>query len=649
MSAIRETITLTRTQTAGHAVAEEITVPVQLGPVRLRREIGRGGMGVVHLGRHELLDRDVAVKFLLHVVAGETDPAFTQFLTGARAASAVRHAALNTIHHADVVEGVPYLVLEYIDGPSLRDVLRDRGRLSLAATLGVLRIVCDAVGELHDRDIVHHDIKPSNILLDRDGHVFVTDFGLAAVRRSSDASADPLVIAGSPAYMAPELFEGVASLRTDVYALGVMTYELLTGELPFGGDTDTIRQEHAATPMPRGPLERTGIDAAVIEVIERAMHKQPVFRYKSARHFLNALEEAVPDRAVWIRGESALPDLAVLRGDASDTGVAPARLPDEGSSSYYDRLAARAAAKRAAEPGSSGRIESKATTLRAASGTLIAGVPCVGCGYDLRGLSKGNACPECGRPMSDSVYPDRLLFADRVWLTRVAHGARRLMILAPIGCVAYMFAFVAPQIMALRSEPDPTWTLAVIQKEMGSALTRGSLLVIALMWIAFAWAWFDASLPEPGRDGPWSRRLARALILVWAGIAIGDIVVGVVVPTHRMHWETVQFFIETLVGVAAVAAMAQYGRVLGRRIPNESLVRYSRLVAVLSVLFAAVWLVGLVIAFVEPALSGYVNYMIVMLFPFVALAYFVGLYRALRRTLDAHRPWCDVSTAHAGN
>ncbi len=141
----------------------EVTIPRELGPVRLLHEIGRGGMGVVYLGRHRMLDRDVAVKFLLHAVAGPDDPGFAGFLEGTRAAATVEHPALTTIHHADVIDGIPYLVMQYIDGPTLGDVLKQTGPLSLSALYAVLDAVSEAIGELHDREIVHRDIKPANI------------------------------------------------------------------------------------------------------------------------------------------------------------------------------------------------------------------------------------------------------------------------------------------------------------------------------------------------------------------------------------------------------------------------------------------------------------------------------------------------------
>ncbi|MCH9035578.1 MAG: serine/threonine protein kinase, partial [Planctomycetes bacterium] len=251
----QDTITLTGSAT-GDTPVGEVTIPRELGPVRLLREIGRGGMGVVYLGRHQMLDRDVAVKFLLNAVAGPDDPGFARFLEGARAAARLEHPGLTTIHHADMVDGIPYLVMQYIDGPTLSDVLKQTGPLSLSALFAVLDAVSEAIGELHDRGIIHRDIKPSNVLLSHDGRVVVTDFGLAVARPMGQRGPSSAGLAGTPAYMAPEMFTGEVSLRSDVYALGIMTFELLTGELPFTGTLEEVRQKHLHEPMRLEPLQR---------------------------------------------------------------------------------------------------------------------------------------------------------------------------------------------------------------------------------------------------------------------------------------------------------------------------------------------------------------------------------------------------------
>ena len=268
----------------------------ELGPVRLVREIGRGATGAVFQGLHTVLCRDVAVKFLIHVTAGSTDAeGIRRFVDEARAAASVRHPNLTQIFHADVDGVTPYLVLEYVHGPTLRQLLEHAGALSAQVAAVIVSDIAAAVAELHARGIIHRDIKPSNALVDSDGRVCVTDFGLA-VRRShsspgSGASAD-IDFAGTPAYMAPEMFEGRISARSDVYAMGIMAFQLLAGSTPFSGAFHELRDKHAHDALPSHLLRALGVNPDVIEVVERATNKQAMFRYKTAPDFARALRQA---------------------------------------------------------------------------------------------------------------------------------------------------------------------------------------------------------------------------------------------------------------------------------------------------------------------------------------------------------------------
>src|SRR5687767_2865113 len=160
------TVTMTHS-TSPRFAAVEVTVPREVESIRLVREIGRGAMGVVWLGHDVPLDRHVAVKFLLNAVSGADDPGFAKLLQGSRVAAVIRHPSLVRLHHTGLVAceasrraSVPYLVMEYVDGPTVSDVLRTGGPLTLTATLAVLEGVCGALSALHDRNIVHRDVKP---------------------------------------------------------------------------------------------------------------------------------------------------------------------------------------------------------------------------------------------------------------------------------------------------------------------------------------------------------------------------------------------------------------------------------------------------------------------------------------------------------
>ncbi|MCH8149653.1 MAG: serine/threonine protein kinase, partial [Planctomycetes bacterium] len=236
-----------------------------------------------------MLHRTVAVKFLLAISTDKDSPQFDRFFGGARAEAAVKHPSIVSVYDAGQVNGIPYLILEYIDGPSLRAITRPSAPLPLSVAVAVLWDVAAAAQILHERNIVHSDLKPGNVLFDRDGHLLVTDFGLASLRKRTD-SGGPAV--GTPAYMAPEMFKGNASPQSDVYAMGIMLFELLAGRLPFIGDLTALREAHCESPLPVELLP-DATPAPLIEMIERAAHKNEVFRYKRGELFQRALQDAV--------------------------------------------------------------------------------------------------------------------------------------------------------------------------------------------------------------------------------------------------------------------------------------------------------------------------------------------------------------------
>ena len=314
----------------------------QLGPIRLIRKIGRGAMGEVWLGRHKLLGRDVAVKFLMGKVADENDPAFAQFIAGAQAAAGVVHAGLNQIHHADVAAGVPYLVLELLDGRNLDEVLQQAHPIGLEAARAVIEAICEAVAELHHRDLVHRDLKPSNFVLTTDGRVVVTDYGLACARVATALGTDSGSVAGTPPYMAPEMFDGIVSARTDVYALGISAYQLLCGQLAFRGTLDELKQQHRTAAIDVRPLCESAVPDGVIDVIVRATSKDALFRPKSARHLLDAFRVAFD--AAQIKCASRIQLAALLK--KCDSSVQPTRAKIAATNDSFPQVLATIAMRR---------------------------------------------------------------------------------------------------------------------------------------------------------------------------------------------------------------------------------------------------------------------------------------------------------------
>ncbi|HUU85890.1 MAG TPA: serine/threonine-protein kinase [Phycisphaerae bacterium] len=456
-------------------------LPRSLGPVRLIEEVGRGGMGVVYRGWDEVLQRSVAVKFLPGARPDEGDPHFDQFLSGARAQVAIRHPHIVAVHSADIIDEVPYLVMDYIDGPSLRDVCRHAGPVSPAAAAAVLVDVASAVARLHEIGIAHRDIKPANILFDREGTVFVTDFGLAALRRPS---ADPLGAAGTPKYMAPEAFEGRASPQTDVYALGIVLYELVAGHPPFVGDLDDLHRQHAHDPLPMDDLGDR-VPAAIAGVLERATHKKDIFRYKTAEHFLRALRDSAATDDTLREGAAELRAIITQLIAQPDK---PGRLePSEErpSSSYFDRLTEIADQKRNESPASgppatepspereSTRIEQDAPH---AERTVTGDLPCNFCGYNLRSLARHQLCPECGHPIKRSMAGDRLAAADTAWLARICRGQFLIWTAGVVGICTFITFFAGFVLMGVLPPLVNTILLAV-------AAPGGLLVSTFLAWV----------------------------------------------------------------------------------------------------------------------------------------------------------------------
>lgn len=225
------------------------------GRYLIEDRIARGGMATVYRARDMRLDRPVAVKVMHDVFA--TDPEFVaRFIREAKAAAAFSHPNVVAVFDQGADGGHVYLVMEYVVGETLRDLLRRRGRLSPAEALGILQPVLAALSAAHASGLIHRDVKPENVLLARDGRVKVADFGLAqAVNRTASRTA---TLIGTVAYLAPEqVTRGVADARSDVYAAGIMLFEMLTGAPPYQGDSPlAVAYRHAHEDVPPAVVPR---------------------------------------------------------------------------------------------------------------------------------------------------------------------------------------------------------------------------------------------------------------------------------------------------------------------------------------------------------------------------------------------------------
>ena len=283
----------------------KLTSGVRLGPYEIHSAIGAGGMGEVYRARDTRLDRDVALKVLpASVLADKT--ARTQLLREARLAASLNHPHICTIYEVGETGGEVYLAMEYVDGRQLKDLIPTDG-LPLETVVRYGMQLADAVGYAHDHGVVHRDLKTANVLVTIDGRVKVLDFGIA-IRRTQEleevtrslATLDGQdVVAGTLPYMAPEVLRGVpAASRSDVWALGVMLYEMASGHRPFQGQsgvelTSAILRD-TPTRLPSSVEERLSA------IVEKCLAKDPTQRYRTGAEVHVALESAVP------RGESRL-------------------------------------------------------------------------------------------------------------------------------------------------------------------------------------------------------------------------------------------------------------------------------------------------------------------------------------------------------
>lgn len=265
---------------------------------RVVRELGRGSVGRVLLARDILLERDVAIKqFLSPLLASEETR--ERFLVEAQTMAKVRHINVVSIHAFGGSDVGPYFVMEYIDGPSLEEWLEGRGILPVDEALAILTQVCLGVDAIHAVGAVHHDLKPGNILVGPDNRIAVTDLGLARVvsKRGPNAKVTA-AFAGTPWYMAPEQVvrtkvDPAHANRIDIYALGVLAFELLTGSPPFRGKSMLeVLQQHVRKPPPRPSEDRRTLSPAFDEPILKALAKNPEDRPPTAKRFIETLKSA---------------------------------------------------------------------------------------------------------------------------------------------------------------------------------------------------------------------------------------------------------------------------------------------------------------------------------------------------------------------
>lgn len=261
----------------------------QPGRYQIVGELGRGGMGIVYKAKDTALDRIVAYKVLPDTLAANAQ-ALKNFMREAKAAAQLNHPGIVTVYDTGEQDGRYYIAMEYVDGTTLKEILRRRGVISPAGILHVLVQVCEAMAYAHENRVVHRDIKSANTMWTREKKAKIMDFGLARVLE--EVRNNTTVVSGTPYYMSPEQTLGRnIDHRTDIYSLGVMIFEMATGTVPF--KEGNIPYHHVHTPPPDVRELRPELPAGLAAVVSRCMQKDPAERYQSAREILSEVRASL--------------------------------------------------------------------------------------------------------------------------------------------------------------------------------------------------------------------------------------------------------------------------------------------------------------------------------------------------------------------
>ena len=262
----------------------------------LQRQIASGGMATIYAGLDTRLDRPVAVK-IMHAHLANDEAFVSRFIKEAKATAALSHPNIVSIQDQGWNEGGPpavFLVMELVEGSTLRDYLNEKGSLTVEQTFQLITPVLSALSAAHRIGIIHRDIKPENILISKDGRIKVADFGLARnITMGQTMTAESSVVLGSVSYLSPEQVQrGVADARSDIYAVGIVLFEMLTGSKPYSGETPIqIAYRHVNDRIPNIQTIKSEIPTSMAELVYEATAPNPDQRPKNAEELLNILRE----------------------------------------------------------------------------------------------------------------------------------------------------------------------------------------------------------------------------------------------------------------------------------------------------------------------------------------------------------------------
>jgi serine/threonine protein kinase len=297
--------------------------PEKIGIYEVIAELGRGGMATVYRAYDPRFEREVAVKVLPQELL-HADPQFRlRFEREAKIIAQLEHSAIVPVYDVGEANGQPYFVMRYMNGGSLAERIK-AGNLTVEDAAQLLGAIAPGLDEAHARGIVHRDIKPSNILFDRRGAPYISDFGIAKLTQAQSGSVTGSAIIGTPAYMAPEQAQGIeVDGRADIYALGIILYEMLTGKQPYEADTPmAVAIKHITEPVPNIRQINPQLPEGIETIIQKAMAKNREDRFSTAVEMTNALRDVARGMTAQLQARANAP---TIQAAAQPEAVVPRR------------------------------------------------------------------------------------------------------------------------------------------------------------------------------------------------------------------------------------------------------------------------------------------------------------------------------------
>jgi serine/threonine protein kinase len=288
--------------------------PEKIGIYEIKSELGRGGMATVYRAYDPRFEREVAVKVLPSELM-HADPQFRlRFEREAKIIAQLEHTAIVPVYDVGEADGQPYFVMRYMNGGSLSERIK-AGGMTIEDAARILSAIAPGLDEAHSKGIVHRDIKPSNILFDKRGNPYISDFGIAKLSQAQAGNVTGSAIIGTPAYMAPEQAQGTGTDgRADIYALGIILFEMLTGKQPYEADTPmAVAIKHITDPVPQIRKINPQISERVDAIIQKAMAKDKNERFSTAVEMTNALQEAARHEPTRLQTKVPMPTMKARR------------------------------------------------------------------------------------------------------------------------------------------------------------------------------------------------------------------------------------------------------------------------------------------------------------------------------------------------